>query len=61
MVDRPALPWVGGGPGGHLSDAELRGPRVRRVAYDTYVFAAVPDSPRLAIRSRRPGRERTPS
>jgi hypothetical protein len=35
---------------GHLTDAELRGPRVRRVAYDTYVFAAVPDSPRLAIR-----------
>lgn len=35
---------------GHLTGAELRGPRVRRVAYDTYVFAAVPDSPRLAIR-----------
>ena len=35
---------------GHLTDAELRGPRVRRVAYDTYVFAGVPDSPRLAIR-----------
>jgi hypothetical protein len=36
---------------GHLTRAELRGPRVRRLAHDTCVFAAVPDSPRLAIRA----------
>lgn len=35
---------------GHMTKAELRGPRVRRVAPDTYVFASIPDSPRLAIR-----------
>jgi hypothetical protein len=35
---------------GRLTRAELRGPAVRRVAYDTYVLASVPDTPRLAIR-----------
>ncbi|MFC5063873.1 endonuclease domain-containing protein [Actinomycetospora atypica] len=36
---------------GRLTRGELRGPRFRKLGTDTYVSAAVPDEPRLAVRA----------